>query len=235
MSDIATSPRHTAAPSRLVTLLSVNVALPVVIGRRHRQRVESGIHKRPLSGDSVELDTLNLAGDRQADLVAHGGPDKAVYAYPSEHLPLWTAELKPDAPYGPGAFGENLTVGGWREGDVYIGDIWAWGDALLQVAQPRYPCYKLGIAINRPSVVKKLVASGRCGWYFRVLRPGHVPLAGPVEVAERDPAAITVTRAFLARIHDLPREEAETIAAVPALAEKWRRSILERLKDEERG
>ena len=172
-------------------LVSVNVAQPTVIGHlRSGEPIVSGIAKRPVVAGTLTLSELNLEGDRQADLTVHGGPDKAVYAYPAEHLPVWNEELGAD--FGPGTFGENLTVEGMREDDVRIGDIWAWGEARLQVAQPRSPCYKLAAITGRPDIGKRLIRAGRTGWYLRVLRPGVVPVAGPIRVVARPPDGITV-------------------------------------------
>jgi MOSC domain-containing protein YiiM len=158
----------------------------------------SAIGKRPVAAATLRLEVLNLEGDRQADLRVHGGPDKAVYAYPSEHLPRWNAELRTEPAMGPGTFGENLTTVGWLEDEVRIGDIWAWGEAYLQITQPRSPCYKLALVTGRPDLLKRLVESGRTGWYLRVLQPGRVPIAGPMRLVKRHPAGITVLDAHRA-------------------------------------
>ncbi|MEA2532167.1 MAG: hypothetical protein QOG89_3811 [Thermomicrobiales bacterium] len=215
-----------------VELISVNVGLPAVIGMHRGKPVMSGIKKQPVGVTTLYLDTLNLAGDRQADLRVHGGTEKAVYAYPSEHLARWSVDLERDPPFGPGSFGENLTVAGWSEDDVRIGDVWAWGDALIQVAQPRYPCYKLALATGRPSIAKSFIAHGRTGWYFRVLRPGDVPVAGPIEVVERDPAGVTIMDAHRALVGDASREAIERVLAVTALAASWRGALEKRLDGE---
>jgi len=178
-----------------VRLVSVNVAEPRVIGTWRGQPIQSAIGKQPVTTATLHLDLLNLEGDRQADLRVHGGRDKAVYAYPSEHLPHWNAELTVDPPFGPGTFGENLTTAGGLEDDVRIGDIWSWGDALLQVTQPRSPCFKLGMATGRRDILKRLIQTGRSGWYLRVLRPGVVPVAGPVTVIDRATDGTTVLQA----------------------------------------
>lgn len=175
-----------------VGLVSVNVAEPETIGTRRGRPVLSAIGKRPIAATTMRLTPLNLDGDRQADLRVHGGRDKAVYAYPSEHLPTWNAELGVDPPLGIGTFGENLTTTGWLEDDVRIDDVWAWGDALLQVAQPRSPCFKLAMTTGRPDILRRMMETGRIGWYFRVLRPGTVPVAGPIAVVAREPHAPTV-------------------------------------------
>jgi MOSC domain-containing protein YiiM len=209
--------------SPVVRLISVNVALPHVIGRLHSgEPVVSGIEKRPVATNSLVLDVLNLQGDRQADLTVHGGPDKAVYAYPSEHLPHWNAELAPEPAFEPGTFGENLTTAGWLEDTAFIGDVWSWGEALLQVTQPRSPCYKLAIATGRPDMLKRLVKTGRTGWYLRVLRPGQVPVAGPVRVTERHPAGISVLDAHRATTPGGSPALIEQVLAVDALAASWR-------------
>jgi len=171
------------------------VAEPHVIGVRRGRPVESGIGKQPVPSATLRLDLLNLEGDRQADLRVHGGRDKAVYAYPSEHLPLWNAELAVDPPFGPGTFGENLTTAGWLEDDVRIGDIWSWGEALLQVTEPRAPCFKLAMVTGRRDLLKRVVQTGRSGWYLRVLRPGVVPVAGPITVLDRPLSGVTVRQA----------------------------------------
>ena len=214
----------------VVRLVSVNVGVPRVIGvNRWGKPIKSGIIKEPVTAATLALDLLNLEGDRQADLTVHGGPDKAVYAYPVEHLPRWNDEL--GTAFGIGTFGENLTTAGWLEGEVCIGDVWVWGDALLQVAQPRSPCYKLATVTGRPDLLRRFVRGGRTGWYLRVLRPGTVPVAGPIEVAARDPAGITVLDAHRASLPGgLARTEREAVAYVEALATEWRQAVLTRLE-----
>ena len=213
-----------------VQLISVNVGLPQVIGyTRWKKPIRSGIVKQPVTTSSIFLDTLNLDGDRQADLTVHGGHDKAVYAYPSEHLPLWNDELGTD--FGPGTFGENLSTAGWLEDEVLIGDVWAWGDARLQVSQPRSPCYKLATITGRPDLLKRLVRTGRTGWYLRVLQPATVPVAGPIQVIERDPAGISVLLAHRAsQPGELDQADFEAVARVDALAEDWRHWLLQQLR-----
>ncbi len=183
---------HTSLALPAVELVSVNVAEPQIIGTFRGKPITSGIAKQPVGQEMLRLDWLNLEGDRQADLRVHGGTDKAVYAYPSEHILRWNADLKPEAPFGPGTFGENLTTRGWLEDAVHIGDIWAWGDALLQVSEPRHPCYKLGMRTGRRDVIKRMEANGRSGWYLRVLQPGLVPVAGPMTVVSQALDAPTV-------------------------------------------
>lgn len=205
----------------MIELVSVNVALPTVIGTRRGRPVQSGIRKRPVGTATVEVGLTNIAGDAQADLRAHGGLNKAVYAYSADHFPWWTQQLRPEHPYGPGSLGENLTVTGVDESDVHIGDIWQWGEAMLQISQPRYPCYKLAMATSRPSIIKRFLDSGRCGWYLRVLEPGCAMVGGRIDVRERDLRGISVREAALAVTQATEPERQIEIAAHPALAPSW--------------
>jgi MOSC domain-containing protein YiiM len=211
-----------------VRLLSVNVARPAFLGYHRGRPVISGIAKKPVAGPTLALDRLNLEGDGQADLEVHGGADKAVYAYPSEHLPAWSEELGQDL--GPAAFGENLTVAGWREDDVRIGDRWRWGEALLEVCQPRWPCYKLAIYRASGKVGPRLRETGRTGWYLRVIEPGRVPVAGPVVVAERHPARVTVRDVHEARRQGMSRDELDALLALEPLADEWKWDLNQRFE-----
>src|SRR5919199_1237681 len=174
-------------PPDVVRLLSVNVGRPRVLGRLAKGSravtVVSGIAKQPVDAETLYLDWEQLEGDGQADRRVHGGRDKAVYAYPADHWPSWRDEEGRD--FGPASFGENLTVAGVTEATVCIGDVWTWGEARMQVSHPRGPCYKLEMHTGRPGIIERMDANGRTGWYFRVLRPGRVPVAGPLRVTER--------------------------------------------------
>ncbi|MFG1999270.1 MOSC domain-containing protein [Spirillospora sp. NPDC048911] len=187
--------------------------------------VLSAIRKERVAAGEVELSVTRLAGDRQADLVSHGGPDKAVYMYPAAHYAHWSSlgyELE------PGGVGENASVTGPDEREVRIGDVWSWGAALVQVSQPRSPCYKFGMRLGRKQAVAQMIDSGRTGWYLRVLRTGPVPTSGTLRLIDRDPAAPTVrelfTGSFARGADNDPRRLREMIGA-PALAEQWRSAI----------
>jgi MOSC domain-containing protein YiiM len=152
-------------------LVSMQVGRPRTV-RWHEKAVSTGIYKEPVAG-RIMLHQLNLDGDQQADLTVHGGQDKAVYVYPSEHYPIWQAEFpNMELPYG--MFGENFTTEGLDEESVHIGDQFHIGEAVVEVTQPRMPCYKLGIRFSRPDMPKRFHASGRCGFYLAVLREGEV-------------------------------------------------------------
>jgi MOSC domain-containing protein YiiM len=227
----AARPAPDRAPPSTIQLVTVNVGVPTLLAEVPGDYVWSGISKRPVpSSDTLWLSTLNLSGDGQADLSVHGGPDKAVYAYPSEHLDDWRDELDEDL--GPSPFGENLSTRGALEQEVRVGDVWSWGDALLQVCQPRWPCFKLAIHRHRADIQARFRRSGRTGWYLRVLSAGEVPAGGPIEVARVDELGVTVEDAHLA-MDDVHRDRPDLIRAVadhPALAEQWRIPLLERLE-----
>jgi MOSC domain-containing protein YiiM len=211
----------------VISLVSVNVTLPQYLGQHRGHPVTSGIAKRPVTVEHLWLDRLNLQGDAQADLDTHGGPDKAVYAYAAEHLPGWSVELAEEL--GPAAFGENLTTLGGTEDDVCIGDRWIWGDAVLEVCQPRLPCYKLAVHRGRGDVGRRLRESGRSGWYLRVLQPGRVPVAGPITV-EAHPMGATVRAVHdAARVGGAPVEVIEALLHVEPLAEEWKLHLAARL------
>jgi MOSC domain-containing protein YiiM len=211
---------------RTIDLLAVSVSKPRVIGALSNGKpVRSGIRKERVTGETIVVGKTNLAGDKQADPRVHGGPDKAIYVYPSEHLPIWTTELGFDALLGPNAFGENLTIAGIVETDACIGDVWRWGSALVQISQPRGPCYKLEIALDRPGLIPVFTLSGRTGWYLRVLKTGEAPVGGPIELVERHPVGLTVWEANHARMIGTDAALIEKALSVPELAYAWRRGL----------
>lgn len=213
-------------------IISVNVGRPRLSMWRG-EPVSTGIFKEPVEG-RVVLRTLNLDGDRQADLTVHGGPFKAVYAYPSEHYPFWRGEL-PEMELPLGMFGENFTTGGMSETTVNIGDRFRVGTAELQVTQPRMPCYKLGLKFGRADMVKRFLASGLTGFYFSVLREGEVGAGDEVELIERDARGVTI--ADVVRLYVSDRDDVETMrraVQVEALPRGWRDEFIERIKKAEK-
>jgi len=148
------------------------------------------IFKSPVEG-RVAVRRHNIAGDRQSDLTVHGGPSKAVYCYPSEHYEFWKKQL-PEMDLSPGMFGENLTTEGITEDAVCIGDRFRVGSSLLQVTQPRMPCYKLGIRFGRADMVKRFWLSGRPGIYFSVAEEGDVAAGDPIERSAQGPEQVSV-------------------------------------------
>lgn len=161
-----------------MNVLSVNVATVgnlFVTQTGNAHRIVTGIHKQPVTGPII-ASRRGLNGDEQADLTEHGGLDKAVYAYPFEHYGFWAAQrraaLKREEPLPPGSMGENLTMQGLMEDAVWIGDCLAIGSTLLEVTEPRSPCYKFGAKMGFAHAVKMMVQSGATGFYLRVLREG---------------------------------------------------------------
>ncbi len=184
----------------------------------------TGFFKEPVEGP-IWLGQTNLAGDGQADLKNHGGPDKAVLAYAADHYPAWRAELdRSDLPYG--AFGENFTIAGLVEETVCIGDVYAVGEARVQVSQPRQPCWKIARRWRIKDLTARVQATGRTGWYFRVLAEGYVQPGLPVTLLERPFPQWTVTRAgeIMRDRRDNPVAAAE-LAACPLLSTNWRESL----------
>jgi len=210
-------------------VLSVNVGRPRLVLWRGRT-VSTSIWKMPVSGP-VRVRSLNLEGDHQSDLSVHGGPDKAVYAYPSEHYAFWREQL-PDAELPWGVFGENLTTEGLREDTVCIGDRLRCGTVELVVTHPRIPCYKLGIRFGRADMVKRFQESGRSGFYLAVFAEGELAADSRIEVTMAAPERVTVldvVRAYVGEADD-PRL-LDTLAELPALPESWRERFRSRRSD----
>jgi MOSC domain-containing protein YiiM len=218
-----------------VGLVSVNVGKPAFLGIHRGKRVDSGIAKQPVTADEVMLDWENIECDGQASLEVHGGRDKAVYAYPSEHLVPWSEELGQDL--GPASFGENLTTSGWTEDEVRVGDRWSWGEAVLEVCQPRWPCYKLAIYRGSGDVGPRMRATGRTGWYLRVLQAGRVPVRGPMHVVEQAELPVTIRLAHEAAMprSDVPLDVVEALLSVEPLADEWKEILARRLSRSEAG
>jgi MOSC domain-containing protein YiiM len=171
-------------------LISVNVGLPRVV-MSNGDPVSTGIFKEPVAG-LVMLRTLNLDGDRQADLSVHGGPSKAVYVYPSEHYDYWKHEF-PEMKLPWGMFGENFTTEGLFESELNIGGKYSVGSAVVMVTEPRMPCYKLGIKFGRSDIVKRFLASERTGFYFAVLQEGEVGAGDPIELIKKGERSVRVS------------------------------------------
>ena len=211
-----------------MNIVSVNVGLPREVAWKGTQ-VTTGIFKSPVEG-VVRVEPLNLAGDRQADLTVHGGLEKAVYAYPSEHYEYWRQEL-PEVAFSWGHFGENLTTQGLRESTLCIGDRLRVGTAVLVVTQPRMPCYKLALRFERDDMIQRFLASGRSGFYFSVAEPGEVETGAEIEILSRDPNRVAVTdivRLYLGQERDPAVVRRAT--STDALPENWKTFLLERAR-----
>jgi MOSC domain-containing protein YiiM len=207
-----------------VRIVSVNVGMPATL-EFDGASVTSAIDKRPVEGP-VMVRATNLDGDAQANLKVHGGPDKAVYVYPVQHYAHWEAHVGRElSPFG--YFGENLSVEGVDEAEVRIGDVVRAGRSLLEVSHPRVPCAKLAMRMRDHSFGKPFLASGRVGFYLRVLEEGEVAAGDEYELVSPGSGGFSVRRiAWMLKQATL--EELEEAAALPALARGWRESFTER-------
>jgi MOSC domain-containing protein YiiM len=216
-----------------VKLVSINVGLPRSVNW-HGRKVTTGFFKEP-TADSVMLRTLNLDGDRQADLSVHGGPSKAVYVYPMEHYEYWRSEL-PEKNLPPGSFGENFTTAGLLEASVNIGDRFSVGEAEVIVTEPRLPCYKLAVRFERTDMVKRLLLSRRSGFYLGVLQEGEVRAGDTLEWLGGDGNDVSV--ADIIRLYAFEPHDIKTLrraVMVEALPEIWRGHFQQQLEELTKG
>jgi MOSC domain-containing protein YiiM len=212
----------------IIKLVSIQVGLPKTIGgTASASEWTTGFFKEPVSGP-IWVGTTNLAGDGQADLRVHGGADKAINVYPFEHYADWRDELEIQV-LPNGAFGENLTTTGAMEAEVCIGDIFEIGDAsgaLVQISQPRQPCWKLSRRWNISDLAARIERTGRTGWYFRVLRMGSVESGNHLQLVARPHPDWTVSLANEVMHHRKEDfEVAHRLAECPALSQNWRNSL----------
>jgi len=188
--------------------------------------VVSGIRKGAVAG-AVHIGPDGCAGDGQADLVNHAGPDKAVCVYATEHLPYWSERL--GTPFAPGAFGENFSVRGLVETEIRIGDVLQVGTARFRVTQPRGPCFKLGMLHHEPHLALWVQQTGKTGFYLRCLVPGAVAAGDPIELVERHPDHPTIDEVVRVTYRDTDDEDAiDRIIACLPLAEAWRGALVSR-------
>jgi MOSC domain-containing protein YiiM len=216
---------------RPAKLLSVNVGLPREVSWRGKT-VLTSIWKRPVEG-RVGVKLLNVDGDRQSDLEVHGGVDKAVYAYPSEHYPFWRS-VAPEMDRGWGALGENLTTEGLLEDDVRSGDLLGIGTVVLRVTEPRMPCFKLGIRFGRDDVLKRMLESAFTGFYLAVEREGELSAGDGIEIVSRAEDSLTMRE--LSSLFATDRGNVERLrraAGLTSLPESLREYFRKRLEEAE--
>lgn len=202
------------------TIVSINVSEVTTTPWQNRT-VETAIFKKPVQG-AVKTEAHRLEGDAQADLTVHGGPGRAVYGFPAEHYPSWQ-EAFPKADWSWGAFGENLTVQGLLEEDVYIGDRYRCGTAELMVTQPRTPCYKFGMRVGDPAALRHMLDTGHTGYYFSISKAGTFRAGDDITRIHRPDHALplaTLTVAFARKPPDPSLLEA--IVANPLVPVSWR-------------
>jgi len=212
---------------QVVRLISLNVARPR-LALYKGTTINTAIFKQPVSGP-VTLRTLNLDGDRQADLSVHGGPHKAVYGYPSEHYAFWRKELPGmDLPWG--MFGENFTTEGLLENDLHVGDRLRIGTAIVMVRQPRTPCYKLAAKFQRDDMLERFLRGGRSGFYFSVEQEGVVEAGESFEFLSHGIDAVTIAEMNRLFVEDkYNRALIEKAVSTPGLPENWREYLAKRL------
>lgn len=198
------------------TVVSVNVGVPRTT-EWHGRQVTSGIWKAPVAG-RVAVRGVNLEGDDQADRAVHGGPDKAVYSYAREDYDYWRERAKIDT--SPGLFGENLTTAGLDLGATMVGERWRVGSAVLEIAQPRMPCFKLGMRLGDPYFPKKFLAARRPGAYLRIVEEGDIG-AGDAIAVESKPSHGLTLRDMLDALHDAAM--AAALLTIPRLPAFWHR------------
>jgi MOSC domain-containing protein YiiM len=209
-------------------IISLNVAMPRLV-EYNGEPVATGIFKEPVTGP-VRLRTLNLDGDRQADLSVHGGVSKAVYAYPAEHYEFWKKELpEMDLPFG--MFGENFTTTGMIENEINVGDRFRAGNAELMATEPRLPCYKLGIKFGRTDIIKRFLQSRRTGFYFAVVKEGEVAAGDEIELMSRAESGVTI--ADIVRLYAFEKDDLATLqraVKLEALSESWREHFQKQIR-----
>lgn len=212
------------------SLISLNVGQPRPLAYRGKH-VQSGFRKSPVqAAEALWLGETGLEGDAQADLKNHGGPDKAVCVYPLEHYPYWSARL--GRSLKPGAFGENFSTERLLEPEVCVGDVYQVGSAIVQVSQPRQPCFKMAARHGVKELAWWVQEAGFTGFYFRCLEPGEAQAGGDIALLERSAAEVTVEEANRVMHHD-KRDAAgiERLLEVPELSANWRQTFEKRLVD----
>lgn len=201
-----------------ILLLSIQTGRVAPLGP---EAVPSAFVKTPRQGP-VAVTPSGLQGDEQADLEVHGGPEKAVYAYAAAHYPAW-AELFPALAFTPGAMGENFTVSGLTESGICVGDVHSVGSALLQVCQPRQPCFKFALRHNNKHLPKAMVKSGFAGWYYRVLQTGIVEAGDTLALHERPHPDFSFSRLIEIIYHGgATKEDLHRMTEMPGLSGQWR-------------
>lgn len=209
-------PEPQGPDSPVALLESVNVGAPRIVEWRG-DLVTTGIWKLPVSG-RVRVEGVNVAGDDQADRTVHGGGDKAVYAYAREDYDWWAGELGREME--PGTFGDNLTVHGIAVSGALLGERWHIGSVLLEVCQPRIPCYKLGIRMNDPGFLRRFTKARRPGAYLRIISPGELAAGDRIEIVHRPDHDLSVRD--VADIYVGNRDQADRLLGIPELPESWR-------------
>ncbi|MES2682790.1 MAG: MOSC domain-containing protein [Pseudomonadota bacterium] len=214
-------------------MLAATALLGVYVGRPSKlpDGRRSSIVKQRVQGP-LQLSLTGLTGDKVADARIHGGPEMALHHFPAEHFAGWAAQFPEIADaLVPGSIGENLSAFGLTEENVHIGDVFRWGEAEIEVNQPRMPCIKINSRYAVEGLAEAIMQAGRCGWYLRVLRPGEVQSDQPLQHLARPAGSISLA-AFWAvqNAHRPGIAQLQQVAEAPALADKWRRKFRQRIE-----
>ncbi len=211
----------------LTPLLGIYVGRPQKLpdGRR------SAMNKRPVTGP-VRLSETGLDGDKVADGRFHGGPEQALHHYPAERYPVWAARFPEIAEaLVPGSIGENIATYGLTEDNVYIGDVYRWGEAEIEVSQPRMPCIKINSRYGVEGFTEAVMETGHCGWYYRVRRTGLVSAAEPLQLIQRPATSVSLAEFWAVQNAHRPGIAAlARVADAPGLADKWQRKFRQRIR-----
>lgn len=192
------------------------------------KEIKTGIYKKPIK-EKVFVSFLQITGDEQADLINHGGRDKAICVYPEDHFPFWRNEL--DVPISSGAFGENITIAKLTEENTFIGDIFKLGDAVLQVSQPRQPCFKVGNKLKKEILPITMQKTGFTGFYFRVLQEGYIEAGQSLQLIKRHPKNISISFVNDVKYHDKNnKQKLAKVIELEELSAGWRESFKKRLE-----
>ncbi len=212
-----------------MNLLSINTTLPTEIEYQGKT-ISTGIFKKPIEG-SIFVAKENLKGDLQADLKNHGGEHKAVYAFSSDHYSYWNNVLK-NLELKPGIFGENLTISGFDESTLHIGDQLSIGQCILEITQPRVPCFKLGIAVKNKNMPRLFIENFATGAYLRVIQEGLIETGSKVELFKEGKFKVSVKslfRAYFDKNYQASRSVMETAVLIPELSFEWSKKLSVRL------
>ena len=216
-------------------MITLQVGLPREVeatgpGDLSEKNWTTGFFKQPVA-EPAYARTLGVDGDGQADLVNHGGPDKAICVYSFDHYPYWQDILKVD-PLPTGAFGENFTIESLEESNICIGDTWRVGESVIvQVSQPRQPCWKLARRWQRKTLALEVQENGKTGWYFRVLEEGMAQAGMALTLIERRNPDWTIARANDVMHHDKKNHPAaQELAAISELSSSWKNSLTRRIE-----
>ena len=212
-----------------MNLLSINTSFPTDIEYQGRT-ISTGIFKKPVEG-AVFVAKENLKNDLQADLKNHGGEHKAIYAFSSDHYPYWRNVLQ-NSELKPGIFGENLTISGFDESTLHIGDQLSIGQCVLEITQPRVPCFKLGIAVNNKNMPRLFIENFATGIYLRVLQEGHIETGSKVELIKEGALKVSVKslfRAYFDKNYQESMSIMERAVLIPELSAEWFKKLSVRL------